>query len=101
MKVKDFLNSPEKWTRGVLAKGKFKRSINPESEEACSWCLLGAIIKCYDNDLEKMKAKNKIHQVLLTMGYIIQDSFDAIVIFNDESTTTFEEIRLVIEEADV
>lgn len=45
--VYDLLSNKENWTQGVYAETVNGTPCDAFSSEACRWCLLGAMIKCY------------------------------------------------------
>ena len=47
MKVWQLLDSPDKWIQNQLAQDSQGKSVNPEYESGCKWCLAGAICTCY------------------------------------------------------
>lgn len=57
MKVKDFLNSPEKWTTKVYARDEIGDGCAAESAHAVSWCLLGALLACGVQDNREAETK--------------------------------------------
>lgn len=95
MKVKDLLSSREKWTQDDAAKSKSGRGVHPNSRYAVSWCLMGAIVKCYLHSQRK-EQENKLRTILEKRGMN-----PSVVCFNDDLLRTFQEIREVVELADI
>lgn len=91
MKIHELLTDTSKWTQKTLAltaKGVGVKSSHPE---ACSWCLLGACIKCYGIE----KADNEITaQIRAKLGC-------GLVSWNDSPNRTFEEVRALVLELDI
>lgn len=84
MKIKELLKNPEKWTTGTCY-----RDINGKEclkEEARSYCLYGAVCKCYGDD------SGKIIDLLLKQ-------FPAPSVWNDESTHA--EVLALVEKLDI
>lgn len=98
MKIQELLDSPEKWIKGNHARDNYNNPIHSQSPYACKWCLVGAFVVCYpklyiDNTLfSKLSKVIRDYSGLHNVG---------IAEFNDLPTTTFADIRKVIELADV
>jgi len=93
MKIRDLLTDESKWAKGDYAfdeKGEF---VHPESKYARSFCLLGAAKKIYTTDRALSRIKRKINK------YVGPDS--SAIIFNDDPSTTFADIRKLVEELDI
>lgn len=91
MKVKELLDSEEKWTQGHLSIDRFGNFTLPTDENAVRWCLVGAIQHCYHDS----HTRTTICDKLLTLtGY-------SLTRFNDLHGRTFAEIRELIEKADI
>lgn len=50
MKVYELLDKPEKWCKGAYAKNAANEETHWQAPEASSWCLDGALCRCYGND---------------------------------------------------
>ena len=105
MKVKDLLSSPEKWHKGCYAKDTKGNPVSETGSTAVSWCLMGAIYKCYDNGAGYKIASS--YGNVLSCIRKIEDNFPDLLrrvslpCFNDDPKTTFEDIRRIIETADI
>ena len=93
MKVADLLTDESKWCKYHDAKNKRGKSVSVWSEEACCWCLAGAMIRCYGIAEEpdtrlRTAIENRAGHRLLTQ-------------FNDDPERTFAEVRAVILEAGI
>lgn len=94
MKVKDLLYCPEKWLKKSFAKDENGRTCCSSSEAAACWCLTGAILKCYPTDtLEKYNRYCDIIDSVLE--YIAPHT--TIAVYNDLDSTSFEDIRKLVE----
>ena len=97
MKVRELLDSPEKWIKGALARDKNGNKVLSQDENAIQWCLVGAIVKCqgyvYYTDMAV-----KIERAITKC---IEQPFNNLVDFNNDENTTFEDIQKVLELADV
>lgn len=90
MKVKDLLTSAEKWTQGYNARDINRCRIDPKSLKACSWCLSGALMKCYG--LEDGEVYKRVYDKIETL-YIPS--------WNDNPYRQFEDVKSLIEEIDI
>lgn len=98
MRVIDLLASQKQWTRERYARDIHGLSEHPLLDTAVGWCLIGAVRKCYGYKEEANIAMSKLARTIIELGYR-EDG--AIACFNDASETTFEDIRKVIEKADI
>lgn len=96
MKIKELLNSPEKWTQSAYAKDAVGDSCSSTEPQAVCWCLLGAIHRCYPEPKESDKVWRKILAAIT-----LESHFVSISSFNDNEETTFEQVRDILEMADV
>jgi hypothetical protein len=97
MKVKELLSDASKWTNGTFARNANDVPTWEHGKDACKWCLLGAIAFCYPNSTYHFRILNKVRD-------IISRDYNGLInigIFNDDSNRTFEQIRSILEEADV
>jgi hypothetical protein len=96
MKIKELLSTPDKWTKGLAARNKKGEPVFTSDKDAYSFCLLGACAKCYPDLLNCVEVEKKIRDILRN-----ENGFLSIVDFNDSSSTTFEDIRRILEIANV
>lgn len=87
MKIKELLSDETKWCKNDAAKDKNGNAVIPTSNDACKWCLVGAIDKCYTDSTEDIWFK--IYMYLHT----------SIGDFNDSHN--FEDIKNLVEELDI
>lgn len=104
MKIKDLLKNESKWTRESLARDMNGFSVAPESEEAISFCVWGAIRRCYNNIDELRFVAEKIDNELRKRGRTF--SFGGctrslIPDWNDDLATTHEMVIDVLNTVDV
>lgn len=93
MKPSELLNSPDKWTKGSAAKTKDGIPIYSGNPEAYSFCLYGALNKCFESDTILYDINyNKIRDVL-------KSKF--LSGFNDAPKTTYEDIINVLKKCDL
>ncbi len=94
MKVKELLADPARWTRGMFARRADNEPVASQSDEACKWCLLGAIRRCYVEGEEYARAHTQLKTAVIKFS-----GQSRIGVFND--TTTHENLMKVLEDADV
>ena len=96
MKVKELLSTRDRWTTECYARDKNGKLRDPNSPRAYSFCLLGAIRKCYGElTKEHVHAKSKIEDAICQLGHT-----GSITEFNDQ-IATFEDIQEVLEIANI
>lgn len=93
MKIKELLANPRAWTKGVLARDSYGVGIAPRRPDAKCWCLMGALIRCYDVDSERHEALQKM------MNLVFSRSGMTLTQFNDRST--HEQVARMLEEVNV
>jgi len=97
-KIKDLLNSEDKWTKGALYRDKLGKASNyyPNSEGA-KCCLLGAARVCYPEIGKRMSVLEKIYMTLLeTCGNTL-----TIPQWNDDENTSFQDVQNLVNELDI
>lgn len=90
MKAYQLLSKPEKWTQGVPARDRNNECCDPLHKDAVSWCLIGAINKCYPSTSEWDRT---IQLLQRTVGHIAT--------FNDSPKRTYMEIVSILKELDI
>lgn len=99
MKVSELLNKPSCWTQRQAARNAEDHPINLWSSEARSFCLLGAIERCYGvpgeltTDYEPVLEARR--RVWAAIGH------QSITAWNDNPARTFQDVRSVVERADI
>lgn len=103
MKIRDFFDTSDKWTKGAYARNIFGEEVKPEDPEAVSWNLSGAICLNYFFNIptelktEKFKSElaNKMHSIIDIIGT------PEVWKWESEPERTFEEVKSVIEKVDI
>lgn len=90
LKIYELLDSPDKWTKDCTARDIKGDCVTPTDINATCWCLLGAVHKVYGDAYAK-RVENLIWNYL----------DGAISEFNDDPTTTYEDIIKLVKELDV
>lgn len=89
MKLKDLLCNEDKWTQGALARNADGEPVDPESEEAVCWCLIGGIHRCCVRPVDVFAMESKLND------FVNKNYGVCIVSFNE--TQTFEKIKSVLD----
>ena len=102
--MKELLNKPSSWCQGPFAKDAEGNSVSVYSEKAVCFCLQGALDVCYsESNRPEIGAKLNAECKKFERDVDIQEIFQELyyIGFNEHEDTTFEDIRLVLERADV
>jgi len=91
MKAHEVLSDESKWTRGELARNNTGDACDETSSLACQWCIVGAIFVAYPLTDENIAANKKIQNKLDTSAHD----------WNDDPTTTFDDVRNLLLELDI
>lgn len=97
MKVKALLNSPKKWIRGAFARNDNGCVCSVSSPGATQWCLVGAVRRCYSDPERRVAVTDALLKAIESVRGFSQGA----PIFNDAHSTTFADIKKVLEIADV
>jgi hypothetical protein len=100
MKAKDLLTDESKWTQGAAARNKRGRRCDVFSDAAVRFCLCGAAVRVYSGT-ELYGALFKIARAIGLDDEDYKDLDRAIAAWNDDPNRTFEDVRKVLEAADV
>lgn len=92
-KIHELFSDRSKWTQGYFAKDAFGVNTISCSSRACSWCLQGAINKCYRDTDIKFEVREKIRNILGLHSSIAK--------WNDHPERTFEEVRQLCTDLDI
>ena len=97
MRVTELLDRPEKWTKGEFARDKDGGATLFNSSAATCWCLLAALDYCYEDDMQGWREAIK-HLVAALVD--LHDTAE-IVRWQDRPETTWEQVRVLLERANV
>ncbi len=89
MTVAELLSDESKWCK--FAPARDESGLACRIDDGVSWCLVGAIRKCYSKAGDRIDAEDKMRKILKCRP---SD-------FNDASGTNFQSIRRVIEAAGI
>lgn len=90
MKVKELFTDESRWIQHYVAKDVYGRPCSVTGN-AASFCLLGAVSRCYVNDdWRRVMDKIKLHIMV-----------ESITVWNDSPERTFEEVKKLVNELDI
>lgn len=97
MKIKDFLTSEDKWTKGTYARDVAGNAVCPDDKIATSWCLSGALRCCYAPDSEEYQKVVQKLSALVKARF--PPAYGNVPTFNDRNN--FNAVKELLEAADV
>ena len=86
-----FDDDPSTWTQGAYARDKGNAQVGSENPRATSWCLMGALHKCYLNNPPEC---NRVYERM--KNRVGKD----ITAWNDYKAT-FEEVKALVKELNI
>lgn len=92
MKLRELFSSPEKWTKGAMARTFEGRPVHSHHPDAVCWCFMGGKIKCYSSLTDE---ESDAFYARITKRLIV----DSIIEWNDQAT--FEQVKALVEELDI
>lgn len=92
MKIKELLKTKSRWCKYAAAKAKDGFYVHPDDPEAKSWCLVGAVNRCYSTFDKQQEVMSKLNMSLWPR---------TIERWNDDYFRTFEEVKALVEELNV
>lgn len=109
MKVKELLSNPKNWIQCSFANNKEGKPTKPDAADACSWCLIGAVWKCYNGPDRLVIGDNKYIEILNKIANKIgvevptneklQKVFNIVSEYNDSHS--YEEVIKIVNELDI
>ncbi len=91
MKIKQLLSKKSRWCKRMFAQDQNGVAVSSGSPDAVSWCLLGAVNKCYEH--------GEAHSALRKLIQALPKGFDSLSQFND--TVTFNRLQTLLRKANV
>jgi len=73
MKINELLSKAERWTQHAMARDHHGLKTDPKDPKAVCWCLMGAVIKCYESEKGEIVKK-------------LQEQIYSLFAFNDNSS---------------
>jgi hypothetical protein len=92
MKLQELFSDSGKWTQGADAKDCFGDVVQFHSDSAESWCVGGALNKCYPDFSEMAKTMRKIVEYL---------DIHSISVWNDSPERKFDDIVRLCKDLDI
>lgn len=90
VKAKKLLSDPGKWYKGYFAVNKFGKHTSSLKDDACKWCMLGALRRvCFGKNDIQIEAENHLSKAV---GWNIPE-------FNDRKQTTHQDIMNAFDKA--
>lgn len=102
MKVHELLDNESKWAKGSYAFNAEGRYCYEWADEACKWCLLGAIHRCYPCiNMEIPEEERELSEQERVIGLLEQELRNmgistGIANYNDAPDTTFEQVKTLV-----
>jgi hypothetical protein len=93
MKAYELLSDESKWAKKSYAYETTGGPCDPRSETACSWCVMGAIERCYFDGNMSRRHMDAIYKVETKVG--------SVPIWNDAKERTYEEVIALLKELDI
>lgn len=91
--VKEKINTPEKWTKGMYARDIYGNDAGLSGRDAVCWCLSGAIMACYPpSSILRNPVEKAIIAAAAKKGYMSS------YLFNDAKKTTHEDVMKFLDE---
>jgi hypothetical protein len=75
MKVYELLDTKDKLARYTLAKNQYGQEVSALHSDACQWCMLGAMFRCYMFDTKEFQRVNKLVTDTVCKGSCVSISF--------------------------
>lgn len=102
VKIKNLYDKREKWTQGYLAKNSHNLRTNPNNKNAITWCLVGAVRKCYW-PWQRDRIMTRIDNEICNEDKQYDDNgtkYDRITRWND-NVHSFGEVKSLVEKLDI
>lgn len=96
MKAYELLADESKWARKAYAYEVEGGPCDPKSENACAWCVLGAIDKCY-SDRTSVDGGEEFRQQVAKLRDVVGNPSQ----WNDSRLTTYKKVITVLKELDI
>lgn len=93
-RVRELLDGGEAWTQGEFAKNERGFPVKPNSEQACAWCLSGAILAVEPIGFDVANA------VYYAIKKLYPDGASFVIRWNDEEGREWPEVEAVLLEAE-
>jgi hypothetical protein len=100
MKAIDILRDQSCWTQGAMARNRRGDPTGAEYVSAVAWCIMGALIRAYgmEKGLDKEVA---VRRAIRSICKSFDATYGSVESWNDDPCRTFDEVRQVLEKANV
>ncbi len=102
VKVKELLNSEDKWVKSVFAKTNEAYSVQANHPNAVAWCLRGAIQHVMGLKTTGSYQEREVAELMFIgtpKSYRSSDKFNSIATFNNAYSTTFSKLHKMLDKA--
>lgn len=93
MTVAELLTDESKWTKGTFARTANGNLTLDSSDDACRWCLIGAVRRVYGF------RTNDYYRAMTALNNVMQEPW--VADWNDSPERTFAEVRDVVLKAGI
>lgn len=98
MTVQELFSKDGVWCQENLALNAQDQPVEPQDPSAVKFCLIGAIYRCYDDDVEKLFSyQDRVFEVIRSRCPDARSTTS----WNDRAYRTIQEIREVAKEAGI
>ncbi len=95
MKAHELIAKPENWTKCAAARNKNGEPVFESSPQASSFCMIGAIARCYGPDEFREFVERLVNYLRIRKGAVLISNW------NDDPARTHEEVLEVLKELDI
>lgn len=88
--VRELFSDDKSWCQKSLALTKYGNPTDPWSDKACRWCLYGAIIKIYGNNMSPILQKVRKY---------LEDKKTTITFFNDQNN--YKDVMVLVNDLNI
>ena len=97
MKAYELISEPSRWTKGTLARDSNGHATNVLGPTACSFCLVGAIERCYASFKCCLEQVKRVRQELKAQF----PNFEFVGQWNDHPDRTHTEVVELLKKLDI
>ena len=82
-KARDLISTPDKWTKGAVARDRHGFAVEPYAQMAVCWCSVGALERAVGANLNVYYA---------AFAVLRKQHDESVVSFNDDPNTTHQDV---------
>ena len=103
-KIRTLLSDESKWTKHVYARNNYDTHTDELSDDACKWCLMGAILRVTEQNHEVKREITSLLKGYIVKGYIgvFRDNRSReyyVIDYNDANETKYQDIVNLLDTA--